>query len=143
MRTNANRWALALGSALLVAPAAWAADIVEHSGSVTAVDAARHTITIEEMGSWHPGKRNVKREVFALTPETRVELARRQEVPGGYPGQWTEQALTSSAPRVGDFATITAQREGGRLQATAVVVVRPDGSGQPPGPPEGRVKSRI
>ena len=114
---------------------------MEHSGSVTAVDPARHTITIEEMGPWHPGKTSVKHEVFAVTPETRVALARRQEVPGGYHGQWTEQALPAAAPRVGDFATVTARREGSRLQATAVVLVRPQGSEHRSGPPEGPAKS--
>ncbi|HEU4438624.1 MAG TPA: hypothetical protein VFT36_05210, partial [Methylomirabilota bacterium] len=61
-------WAVTLGGVLLIVPAAWAAEGVEHVGNVIAVDTARHTITIEEMGPWHPGRKNVEREVFALTP---------------------------------------------------------------------------
>jgi hypothetical protein len=94
------------------------------------------------MGPWHPGRTNVKREVFALTPETRVALACRQDVSGGYLGQWTERPLPASALRVGDFATVTAQREDGRLQATAVVVVRPQGSEHRTGLPGGPTQSR-
>ena len=128
MRVKANHWAIALGATLLAAPAAWAAVTVDHSGTVIAVAASRNTITIEEMGPWHPGKTSVEREVFALTPETRIELARRQDVTGGFPGQWADQALPASALRAGDFATVTVEREGRRLQATKVVVVRPGGS---------------
>ena len=82
MRVNANPWAMALGAVLLASPAAWASEAVQHTGTVTAVDAIRNTVTIEEM--------NLKHEVFAMTPETRVELASRTDVAGGYRGRWAE-----------------------------------------------------
>jgi hypothetical protein len=93
MRVNANPWAMALGAVLLASPAAWASEAVQHTGTVTVVDAIRNTVTIEEMGPWHPGRMNLKHEVFAMTPETRVELASRTDVAGGYRGRWAEQRL--------------------------------------------------
>ena len=138
MSMNAKHWALALGAVLLASPAAWASDTsatVEHSGTVTAVDSARNTITIEEMGPWHPGKTNLQREVFAMRPEATVELARRGDVAGGFPGQWGVEPLAASAVRPGDYATLTSTntREDGRRLATKVVVVRPGGSDHPSG----------
>jgi hypothetical protein len=117
MRVNANPWAMALGAVLLASPAAWASEAVQRTGTVTVVDAIRNTVTIEEM--------NLKHEVFAMTPETRVELASRTDVAGGYRGRWAEQRLPVSDLRAGDYATVTAEREAGKLQASQVVVVRP------------------
>lgn len=91
MRVNTNPLTLALGAVLLASPAAWAFEAVRHTGTVTAVDAVRSTVTIEEMGPWHPGRVNLKHEVFAMTPETRVELASRTDVAGGYRGRWAER----------------------------------------------------
>ena len=125
MRVNTNPLTLALGAVLLASPAAWAFEAVRHTGTVTAVDAVRSTVTIEEMGPWHPGRVNLKHEVFAMTPETRVELASRTDVAGGYRGRWAERSLPVSDLRAGDYATVTAQREAGKLQASQVVVVRP------------------
>jgi hypothetical protein len=133
MSANANRWAIALGAALLASTtAAWASDTVEHSGTVKAVDGGRNTITIEEMGPWRPGHVNVRREVFVMTPEVKVELARRADVAGSFPGQWGLKSLRASDLRAGDYATlaVTTGREGGRPRVTEVVVVRPDRSEQ-------------
>ncbi|HKW93147.1 MAG TPA: hypothetical protein VJX92_14725 [Methylomirabilota bacterium] len=129
MRPTPQHLAMALGAALLASPAAWASGSVQHTGTVTAVDTARNTITVEEMGPWHPGKTNLKREVFELTPDTKVELARRGSVPGGYRGQWIEHPLPASDLRVGDYATVTVVREARRPEATQLVVVRPGATG--------------
>jgi hypothetical protein len=124
MRLNVYPWAVALGAVLLGAPAGWASEVGRHSGTVTAVDTVRHTITIEEMGPWHIGKPSLKREVFAMTPETRIELVRRTDVAGGYRGQWAERPLPASELRAGDYATVTVERAAGRLEASTVVVLR-------------------
>jgi hypothetical protein len=143
MRVNANPWAMALGAVLLASPAAWASEAVQHTGTVTAVDAIRNTVTIEEMGPWHPGRMNLKHEVFAMTPETRVELASRTDVAGGYRGRWAEQRLPVSDLRAGDYATVTAEREAGKLQASQVVVVRPGEFEPHAGAHPARAKSHI
>jgi hypothetical protein len=135
MRVNANPWAMALGAVLLASPAAWASEAVQHTGTVTVVDAIRNTVTIEEM--------NLKHEVFAMTPETRVELASRTDVAGGYRGRWAEQRLPVSDLRAGDYATVTAEREAGKLQASQVVVVRPGESEPHAGAHPARAKSHI
>lgn len=126
---NAKHWALAVGAVLLASPAAWGSDTIEHSGTVTAVDPARNTITIEEMGPWRPDQDTLRREVFIVTPEARVELARRSDAPGGFPGQWGVEPLAAAAVRPGDYATLTSPKEpkGGRLMASRVVVVRSRG----------------
>jgi hypothetical protein len=129
MKANLHPWAMALGAVLLASPAVWAAQTVQHAGTVTAVDTARHTITIEEMGPWHPGKTNLTHEVFVLTPATKVELAVRTDVASGSAAQWTEKPLSSSHLRRGDYATVTAERKAGTLEAREVVVVRPEGFG--------------
>jgi hypothetical protein len=129
MKVNVSTWAMALGAILLASAAVRASDTVQHAGTVTAVDTARHTITIEEMGPWHRGKVNLTHEVFAMTPVTKVELARRTGVDGNSVGPWTEKPLPASALHIGDYATVTAERKAGKLQATEVEVVRPGQSG--------------
>lgn len=85
--------------------------------------------SIEEMGPWRPDQDTLRREVFIVTPEARVELARRSDAPGGFPGQWGVEPLAAAAVRPGDYATLTSPKEpkGGRLMASRVVVVRSRG----------------
>ncbi len=39
---------------MLVAPPTLAVAAVSHSGTITAIDAAKHTLRLDEMGSWGP-----------------------------------------------------------------------------------------
>jgi hypothetical protein len=86
---------------------------------------------------------NLKHEVFAMTPETRVELASRTDAAGGYRGRWAEQPLPVSDLRARDYATVTAERKAGKLQASQVVVVRPGESAPHAGAHRARAKSHI
>jgi len=52
-------------------------------------------------------------------------FAAREDVPGGFKGEYFERSLGSTDLRPGDYATVITEREGGRIVATKVVVVRP------------------
>jgi hypothetical protein len=115
---------LALGAVLIVCPAV-AAETALHTGAIVATNTKSGTITIEEMGPWHgPTTRPVPRE-FHLTPRTMVELAVRKQEPGGHAGMFIDRPLTATDLRPGDYATVTAEREGGKAVATRIEIVRP------------------
>ena len=98
-----------------------------HSGTVTAIDRDRHTLTLQEMGPWKgPGTEPVSRSI-TLTPDTTVGVVARSETapPSGWPGGYTESPASRDALRTGDFATVTVAHRDHRTVATSIDVVRP------------------
>jgi hypothetical protein len=116
--------AFALGGILAVSVAE-AAEHPKFSGMVTAVTA--RSITLRELGGPGPSGNLVISRSFALGPETAMKLAARAEgeEAAEWPGGYKELSLTPADVRVGDFATVEAQRQDSRLTAISVVVVRP------------------
>lgn len=108
------------------APAGAAPRPVSHSGLVKAMDPDRRTLTLEEMGRWTgPATRPITRSI-ALTPATSVRLIRRSESAseGGWPGGYVESPSKVEDIRPGDFVTVSVARQGRRLVAVSVDVVR-------------------
>lgn len=103
---------------------------VRHSGRVAAIDPARHTLSLEELGPWTgPATRPITLKV-ELTPKTTVALDRRSTTAasdGGWPGGYVASPLKIEDIRPGDFATVSTDRQGRRLVATSIEVVRPAG----------------
>jgi hypothetical protein len=112
---------------LLAATPALASGTSKHSGTVTAVDSAKHTITIEEMGPWAPQRNTLERRTLELGPTTKVVLVERSKGANaqGWRGGFTESPLKTSDVRPGDYVSVTAARKDGRLAAVAVDVDRP------------------
>lgn len=104
---------------------AWAAET--HSGTVTAIDPDRHTLTLQEMGPWKgPGTEPVTRSI-TLTSYTTVGVVARSETapPSGWPGGYVESPASLEALHAGDFATVTVAHRDHRTVATSIDVVRP------------------
>jgi hypothetical protein len=98
-----------------------------HSGVVTAIDPARHTVTIGEMGPWHGPTTTPATRVVVIPPGTRMQLVVRSRTaaPGGWPGAYRESPLTLGQVHTGDFVTLAVTRQGGRDTAVSLDVVRP------------------
>ncbi len=115
----------ALAAVLTGAPAL-AADRELHSGTLTAIDPVRHTLTLEEMGPWKGAGTGLIARSIVISPATKVELVRRSKEPvgDGWPGGYVESALTMAQLHPGDFATVTVTRRGQQLTAVSIGVVR-------------------
>lgn len=116
---------LAIATLLGAAPA-MAAEAQIHSGTLTAIDRATGTLTLEEMGRWTgPGSGVISRSI-GVTPATRLDLLRRstKAAGGGWPGGYVESPLTLAGFHPGDFATVTVKAHGRALTAVSVDVVR-------------------
>ena len=121
----ATMLAVVLGALLMASPV-FAADIVKHSGSVVALDTDRHTVTIEEMGSWHGPGTPLAREVYHVTTSAKIELAERtRQVVHGWRGAFNTRLLPLGQIRLGDYVTLELERENGKPVATKMTVVRP------------------
>jgi hypothetical protein len=129
-----------LFAVLLAAPSARAGEVARHSGLITALDAGRRTLTLDEIGPWHPGTRGVQ-EVVALTPGTRcVRVSRATgRAQDGWPRGFDQWPLAPTALREGDYATVAVTQSGGHPVALSITVLRPDGPGAPrPSPTRAR-----
>jgi len=120
-----SRIALALGC-LILSSAVEAAP--RYSGTIVAVDPAGSSITLNELGAGVPGGRNQEiPRVIGLAPGTKLLLtaraADREET--GWRGEYTESPIAATDLKPGDFATVEAETQDGKLVAISVVVVRP------------------
>ncbi len=114
---------------LCIASPALASPPEAHSGTVAAIDPARHALTVEEMGPWTgPGKGTVSRTI-ALRPDTTFELLRRstEPIPGGWPNGYVATTLAPDRISPGDFVTVRTVRRHGHVIAVSVEVVEPSG----------------
>jgi hypothetical protein len=119
--------ALVFGGLLATSPA-FAGGDVKHSGTLVAVDAAKHILTLEEMGPWTgPGTVPVKRSI-RIEPSTNVELITRRSEPAPGASDYQASAMPLSDLRAGDFVTVRAEKSGTHLTSESVEVVRPDGA---------------
>jgi hypothetical protein len=102
---------------------AWAAD---HSGTVVAVDPAKGTIVIDEIGPWQTkgGKTISTHRTFVVEPATQfVTLKRRPEPgPSGWRGEFVEAPLGAWAVSKGDFVTVRVEEKEKRSVATRIAV---------------------
>lgn len=111
--------------ALLAASPAVAGAAVQHVGSIVAENLKEGTLTIAEMGPWYgPGTHPVRRE-FHLAPSTTVRMVMRASEPGGFTGAFVEKPMQAKDLRLGDYATVTVEREAGKVVATEIEVIRP------------------
>lgn len=103
-----------------------------HSGTVTALDADRGTLTVGEVGPWvrRDGETVTIRRTFSLTAETRiVRVERRAEVaPGGWPGDFVEVPISLADLAPGVFVTVETDAAGTRPAARKISAVAPGGS---------------
>lgn len=111
--------ALALVASLAVAAPAAAAETT-YSGDIAAV--GPHAVTLAVMGPWTPGSRPAD-HVIALTSSTRITKVARSRKAPGWPGGFRTTPFTAADLHPGEFATVSAQREGRRLVARSVTVV--------------------
>lgn len=119
-------WRLAfalVAAALWVVPAYAAA--AKHSGDLVRVKS--DALTVQEMGPWSPKRQITLTRTFDLTPATKVELVTRAKtVAGGaWAGGFAKSPLPVSDLKPGDYVTVTASKEGKKLIAESVQVIRP------------------
>jgi hypothetical protein len=114
---------------LVGASPALAADVVEHSGRIVAIDMATHTLTLEEIGPWRGEKTRPVTHSIEFGPGTMFELVTRAKGanPQGWIGGYVESAVMPSTVRSGDFATVTLDRRGKGREAATVQVVQLEG----------------
>jgi hypothetical protein len=99
-----------------------------YSGTVTAVGPSGRSITLKEVGiGVGRGRNSIVERPIMLKPETEVILATRAEDDETleWPGGFKESPLAATDLRPGDYATVEAQSENGRLVAVSILVVRP------------------
>jgi len=111
---------------LMTSPAV-AANMAKYSGSIVAVNPAKHTVTLEEVGPWTSQHSTLVKRSVEIGPSTRFELVTRAKATGadGWNGGFTESSLDPSAVRPGDYATATIERAGHQRNAVSVQIVRP------------------
>lgn len=121
--------ALLLAMALL-SPGAASAEVFKHSGSIVEVDRDAGILVLAEVGPWR-----IERGAMAITL-LKIEVAKGTEFalvyrvakpPTGFAGDFVEQKLEPWDVFHGDVVTITCVHHGGRMIATKVTVVEPDG----------------
>jgi Cu/Ag efflux protein CusF len=111
---------------LMAAAPALAADAVKHIGTVTAVDAAAHRITLDEAGAARGPDIKLGRYAAQLDPGAQIALVERADMgTDGWPGGFVERPLGASDVRPGDYVTLTVEQRGGKPVVTRVEVVRP------------------
>ena len=115
-----------LATGLVTAPAQ-ASGVETHSGILTAIDPARHTVTLSEMGPWTGPMTARTTRTIAVSPGTRIELVQRAPKPsgGGWPGGYGESPLAAAQLRPGEFATIQVTGRGHPAIALSIEVVGP------------------
>jgi hypothetical protein len=104
-----------------------AGEELKHSGRLGQIGPDGQIVTLEEMVTWTgPGTGLTERSI-AISPATSVRLIRRTDDanPDGWPGGFTAAPLSHSELRVQDWVTVQAEREGDRLVAVSIEVVRP------------------
>jgi hypothetical protein len=112
-----------------VVTAAAAGDTVMHSGIVASVDAARGTLTLQEMGPWSGPDTNPTSVSIALRPTTIVEVVQRSTVgngsENGWQGGYVNSPMKAADLHAGAFANVSTVRDGTRLSAVSIEVVQP------------------
>jgi hypothetical protein len=120
--------ALVLSIVFLCTIASVAVAEERHSGQVVSVDAAAGAIVLEELtASKSEAPASMKRTVV-LSPRAQVQILTRSEGAerSAWPGGFTASAVSLADIRPGDFVTAVGQERSGRLEATAVELVRAD-----------------
>jgi hypothetical protein len=122
-------WALAAAMLLAFAPLAAAVGPERHSGTVLSVSPDARTLVLAELGLWRVrnGVTEVTRVTVAMTASTEyTSLSRASHVPPtGWVGDYVEAAAARQTMAQGDFVTVVAHRDGGRLTAIKVQRVSP------------------
>jgi hypothetical protein len=128
-----RRWkACAVGVALGgIAASCWAQPAVSgHSGTVTAVDRAAGTVSLEEIGPWRveAGQTVVTPFTARADGSTTWMRARRTTGAGssGWDGEFVEAPQGAWEVKPGDYVTVEVPREGKRRVAVRVTVAELD-----------------
>ena len=133
MKIIGSSWKACVVSVVLVGLAGpcWAQPAVTgHSGTVTAVDRAAGTITIEEIGPWRveDGRTVVTPLTVRADGSTAWMRARRASGagPSGWDGEFMEAPQGAWEVKPGDYVTVEVSREGKRRVAVRVTVAELD-----------------
>jgi hypothetical protein len=116
-----------IGSLLAVGPAAAGAGAAKYAGTVRAIDSARGSLVLDDVGPW-VGKTEspITPRTVSVSPSTEYLIAdRAKDGATGYPGDYVETKAQLSDVKVGAFVAVECQRDGGRCAAVKLVVVRP------------------
>ena len=110
---------------LLLTPAA-SAKTENHSGTIAAIDHAKGTMVLNEVGPWR-GATVITRRVITLRPTTEVTLVKRASDEGasGWLGDFVEKRLGARDLKTGAMVTVKCEHAGKRLTALKVTVVEP------------------
>jgi hypothetical protein len=119
--------ALVLTGMVLASSTAHGAAEARHSGTIARLSGNGRTITLEELGPWTAGGHARDELSIALEPSTKIELVARSKEAAAdqWPGGFKETPLAPSDLRAGDYVTVAAHRNHGRLVALSVTVIRP------------------
>ena len=97
-----------------------------HSGTVTAVDRAAGTITIEAIGPWRVKDGRTVVTHFTVKPDGSTAWTRARRAagagPSGWDGEFIEAPQDAWGVKPGEYATVELQRAGKRQVATRVTV---------------------
>jgi len=101
---------------------------LSYSGTVKTIDRATRTLVLDEVGPWKVvrGATQLTERTIALTPRTEILLVRRAPEGGAFPNDFVRTALAPADLAAGDFITARVAREGDRLVAVVITVVRPE-----------------
>jgi hypothetical protein len=106
-----------------------AGDTVIHSGIVTSVDAAHGTLILQEMGPWGSPETNPTAVSIALQPTTNVQVVQRSTIgnasENGWQSGYVSSPMKAADLHAGEFANVSTVRDGTRLSAVSIEVVRP------------------
>ena len=128
-----RRWTACVVSMVLVgfAAAGWAQPAATgHSGTVTAVNRAAGTVTIEEIGPWRvEGGQTVVTPLTVRADGSTTWMRARRATgagPSGWDGEFVEAAQGAWEVKPGDYVTVEVLREGKRRVAVRVTVAELD-----------------
>ena len=116
-----------LAAVLGLALAASAAETARHSGFISAIAADARSFVLDELGPLRPGRdvaSALTRRTITLTPSTEfVVVARVDEAPSGYRGDFVEVPVGPERVYLNDYVTVECRHEGKRLVAVKITVV--------------------
>ena len=110
---------------LALAPAAGAAEIARHSGTIVSIPDDARTFVLAEVGPWQVrnGATVLIYRTIELTSETEfIIVARVDAAPSGFRGDFVEFKIGPERVYLNDRVTVECRHEGKRLVALKITV---------------------
>ncbi|MBI1846536.1 MAG: hypothetical protein HYR86_06145 [Candidatus Rokubacteria bacterium] len=111
---------------LALTASASAEERMKHSGSIISIADDARTFVLAEIGPWQvrDGATVITYRTITLAPETEFAIvARADQAPSGFPGDFVETPLGPAGVYLNDHVTVDCRHEGKRQVALKITVI--------------------